>query len=528
MLIATFLRRFFTVFFQFGSSNASSKRALSALFDEISRRGPSWYEPWTDRLDAELAEAVERARRSCARMSKVYLPTMDGRPEAVAAAADAVLNRALAGDSADPDSLASLSFEAIRAEVPEIDSPDAIESMDRIFKERLGAFRSEAALRAASGYRTNARLASLCRYDFAELLDPFAPKQPGTKGRRKTSGAPLASALADLHFLVSGLKTDGEARDVFLALRDQADTADYPAELAGLDYDLLAAAVTGPLRADGLGRTVRAIQTDPDFELREDEAKIDIRAAAAERAKAAYTERRTIMAERLAREALDSRVRAVFGDSPLLPVQGWTEELSAALSSAQLPKLSCMRPLSVVKSFLLSAYFPRIRPSITAAVVDLDFSDRIVRTALSDEADAASRLSEEIGAFEESVSEHGRSDFSRLVVSLASGQADLAGKLPARRVVEEANAAADRIVQDAFTRFGDLRERLDSIRDDLKSRRGEIVANAAVVNIHKSEIPRKVEEAANLLALALDLLRMLAVDSAETQKTVDEAGARGR
>ena len=273
---------------------------------------------------------------------------------------------------------------------------------------------------------------------------------------------------------------------------------------------------------------MRAIQTDPDFELREDEAKIDIRAAAAERAKAAYTERRTIMAERLAREALDSRVRAVFGDSPLLPVQGWTEELSAALSSAQLPKLSCMRPLSVVKSFLLSAYFPRIRPSITAAVVDLDFSDRIVRTALSDEADAASRLSEEIGAFEESVSEHGRSDFSRLVVSLASGQADLAGKLPARRVVEEANAAADRIVQDAFTRFGDLRERLDSIRDDLKSRRGEIVANAAVVNIHKSEIPRKVEEAANLLALALDLLRMLAVDSAETQKTVDEAGARGR
>jgi hypothetical protein len=234
------------------------------------------------------------------------------------------------------------------------------------------------------------------------------------------------------------------------------------------------------------------------------------------------------MAERLVREALESRVRDVFGDSPLLPVTGWTDELSGELSSVQLPRLASTRSLSVVKSFLTSSYFSRIRPAIAAAAVELDFNDRNERTALSEAADEASRLHEEIAAFESWASEHGRSEFSRVVSSLPDAPSDNAGRLRARRAVEEANGIADRLIQDAFSRFGALRDRLASIRDDLRSRRGEIVANAGLVNVHKSDIARGVEEGARLFDITLDLLKRLAVDAADAQKTLSSAGERSK
>jgi hypothetical protein len=514
MLIATFLKRFFSVFSLLGARPASRKRSLSSLFKEISRKGPSWYDPWTDRLAEEFADAVERLRRSCARMAKVYVHAIDGPAGAAEEAAFAVLDSALAEGGA---SLASLSFEAIRNEVEAARAVDVLEAMDVLFQERLATLRSESAARAAAGYRTNQRLASLCHYRFAGLLGPFAPKMPGGKRRRRVTGEPLAAAVADLHYLIAGLKPDGDARRVFLELRKAANPEGYPAEIAVADFNSLSFVLGGPLRSDAVGRVAKAIRLDPDFVLRSDNATGDIRTMITEKATAEYNERRGIMADRIAKEALDARVFAVFGEAPLLPVEGWNEEISEALSKTLLPRLSHIQPLSILKSFMEASFFPRIRPAVADAIVDFDFSDRHFRATLSDEADDASRVAEDISHFEETVSSHGRSEFARIVAALEAEDPEKVGTILARRTIEEANALAERTLKNALSRFGALLSHLEAVRDDLKSRTPAIVLNAAIITAQKRPLVQGIDESARLLGLFLDLLRRVVSDSQETR-----------
>jgi hypothetical protein len=498
------LQRFFAVFSLFGSRPASQKRSLSSLFAEIRRRGPSWYDPWTDRRSDDSAEAVERLRKSCARMAKVYLRSVDGPIDAEEAAAAAVLDSALAEAGG---SLKSLTFEAIRADVESSQAVDLLEAMDALFQQRIAALRAEPVARAAAAYGTNQRLASLCRFKFDGLLAPYAPKKTGSRRRRHVVGERLAAEVADLHYLIAGLKPDADARRVFLELRALADPEGYPADVAAADYNALTFVLGGPLRSDAVGRVVRAIRMDASFALRSDHPTGDIRASITSKATEEYAARRALTADRIAQEALEAQIFAVFGDIPMLPVEGWSEPISDSFAAVGLPRLSHLRSLPVLKSFMAALFFPIIRPAVSNAIVDFDFADRHFRSALSDEADEAARVAEDLSAFEESVSSHGRSEFARIVAALEAKEAEKVGTILARRTIDDAKAFADRTIEGAIARFSALLSHLETICDDLKSRAPQVVVNAAVVNAQKRTLVQNLEKSAHLLGLFLDLLR---------------------
>ncbi len=506
MVVATLLKRFFAIFSLFGSRPGSQKRSLSALFAEIRRRGPSWYDPWTDRLSEEFAEAIERLRRSCARMAKVYLKTVDGPIDAESAATAAVLESALAEAGG---SLKSLSFEAIRAEVEASQAVDLLEAMDALFQQRIAALRAEPVARAAAAYGTNQRLASLCRFKFDGLLVPFAPKKNGGRRRRQIVAEPLAAAVADLHYLIAGLKPDADVRRVFLELRAVADPEGYPADVAAADYNALTFVLGGPLRSEAVGRVVRAIRMDAAFPLRADHPTGDIRATISAKATEEYSSRRELMADRITQEAMEAQIFAVFGDIPMLPVEGWSENISDSFAAVGLPRLSHLRSLSVLKSFMAALFFPTIRPAVSNAIVDFDFADRHFRSALSDEADEAARVAEDLSAFEESVSSHGRSEFARIAAALEAKEEEKVGAILARRTIDDAKAFADRTIEGAISRFSALLSHLETICDDLKSRAPQVVVNAAVVNAQKRSLVQNLEKSAHLLGLFLDLLRRI-------------------
>ncbi|MFA6506968.1 MAG: hypothetical protein WCT14_12750, partial [Treponemataceae bacterium] len=196
----------------------------------IEKRGPSWYRPWTDRLTADFAERLKELRQTTNRMLKPYQMTIEAAPETAALSIETIADRLLAAQSL---SIAVFRFEAIRAELEKDGKIDDLDTMDAIFKKRMDAFNAKSFKAAVAGYRANMRIATLCGFKGEELLSPFLRKA------KFVPAAPLAAALADFHYLISGLDLDENARSIFVLISEVAGLDSYTKENANADFSAL-------------------------------------------------------------------------------------------------------------------------------------------------------------------------------------------------------------------------------------------------------------------------------------------------
>jgi hypothetical protein len=527
MVVLDWLKRLLSLLSLPGDPERAAKRGLAALLRDIERRGPRWYHPWSNRLDRRLAADFAGLKATAERMGTIYRTTIDQAPEAARPVLERLAERLLAGEGLN---LAGLRFDRLRRDAAESaaaapggpGADDELEAVDALFKRRLAAFETEAARAAAAGVQLNLRYAALAAFRWDYLSPALAGRASGVPA------SPLAGDLADLYYLLAGPRPDARTaaagRAVFLALREEAAPPAYSAAAAEADWAALAAALSGPFAPDGFGRVVRAVHADAAFELREYAGADDFRKTLADSLSADYAARRRAAAERLAAERLETLRAALFGDSPLLPVQGYSAELSGQLAAVQLPEFGSRQPLSVVKSFLAGVYLVRLRPAVSAAIVDLEYSDVGFRSALADAADALGALAEAIGVFERQAEAFARADF---LGGLAAGALEAADRAAADRAVRALNREADRLIQETFALGFDLSKRLRTLGGDLKSRRPELVANAQLIALRHPQTAAGLERTAAALDQFTALLRQLAVDSSAARGSVQAKAAAG-
>ncbi|MFA6508531.1 MAG: hypothetical protein WCT14_20705, partial [Treponemataceae bacterium] len=256
---------------------------------------------------------------------------------------------------------------------------------------------------------------------------------------------------------------------------------------------------------------------DAGFELREYEVQDDFRKILTENLIADYATKRRIMSDRIAEDRLEGMRSAVFGDAPLLPLEGYSPEFSSLLIKANLSAFESIRPMSVIKSFLAAFYLPSLRPALTKAIVELDFRDIEFRTALSDEADSLGGVAESITTFEAFTISVGR---VTLLGALDPRMTDRAEINKANREIADLNSKADVIVQETFSHASGLLQRVQALMNDIKSRSPELVSNAGLINVHHPKTVKGLEEAQRLLDLFYILLQNIAVDTNAAKQAI--------
>jgi hypothetical protein len=513
MWLMTYLRRRFLAFGP--GADDEGKRELHALLRDIDRRGPRWYRPWTDRITPDFAESAEALRATLVPLGATFRLTIAGDKEAERDAVDALLGQALAASGLG---LESFAFETIKEEAERREG-ELRATMDELFNKRLAVFRSKTVQRYALGFRQLARLAALWEFDFRGLLAPFSKKG----GYGSCDAALVASALADLHFLINDLEIGREAIEVYGILRGLVEetlggTWDPAAEIVGV-----ASLLSKELRPDRLGAVVRAALGDATIALKAYDVACEACEARLQEIRDDYAAKRALLDASLRAAELEARKRAIFGDRELLGVLGYTEELSTMFSSKGLPAFSFVAPLSIVKTFMQLFFLSFIRGVISTLLIDADFLDKDFQRGLVASIDECSRVALELQTLEEELVSPGSSMLMPIVDALAKGRLDAAGRRRAEDGIERTERSCDTLVRTAFASFAELRASLEKFLIDLRAKKPELVANAQFLNRNKAKALSEVELASRLLSGCLRLLRFYSLDVGELERAIGKA-----
>ncbi len=525
--MAVFMRvkRIITTIILPGDPETKRKRALSALLKEIGKKGPSWYDPWSNRISRNFGTQVARLSEICKRMSRVFKKTIDGGPETLSNAEYALINSMLEEVG---QSLACLSFDALRKAALADKTKSPLQTIDLLFKERMALLRSDALKTCAAGFRTAMKLAALCRFSFDETTALFrADAAPKGKAKETKKSLPVESILPqiqDLTFLISDLKLDAAGRDVFLRLHGFSGLDDYSAEQAAKDFDDALALAGSQLSGHLLQKTIKAAREDPFMEFTAYSVDVDIRKDVGTKLMQVFNERRAIMHKKNAEDALETRMRQVFGDMALPPLKGWGENEELKLVNAGLPALSGILTFSIMKNFLKIFYAPMFRVAISEAIMDLDFCDPQFRFNLSDEADEMGALIEDLQEFEESVAVPGHSQYAMVLGSIRGSLLDATVKLPCRKIIADANIKADALIQKIFAKTKALSMRLSNLREDLKNGKGLYVNKIIGGDTKKAVRARALIDAAQKIVFLDEILKHTAVDTATANRIIRQRG----
>ncbi len=524
MIIFAILKRLFSFFVLPWDPEGSKKRALSRLMKDIDRQGPQWYRPWSNRLSSELAQRAEQLRKACARLSTVYALTI-GANDGTARQSEAFILDTRLKDLGC--SLEALSFESIRAEVEAKGKVDDIQGMNALFASRIKLLKTQEMNELAFGLMENKRIAAITAFSWEDLISPFGKAESGT-AKSVIPALPVVGALEDLYFLLDGMVISDQGRRVFSLLRGSLPQGEYGPEQEEEDFAVLVANLApqsgaAPLGSDAIGRAIRAAVNDPERGLRSDTDAADFRQSFVDELVEAYSIRRRIMEDRIMEERLAKIKSSVFGDAELIPCIGYTKELSEIFRMIGLPELTRVQPLSAVKSYLSGFYTPKFRPIISKAAIQLDFQNIEFRAALSDAAEHAAELQGEIEAFEETNASQVHLGLVGLASTMAERRLESVEIATAKKLIEEANKEADRILKETVRRFSSLKEKTQTLFFDIRAEKPQLVVDAALVTARHPEVPTGIEEVVLSLEQYLELLQELAKAAA----AVSSGPARG-
>ncbi|MEI6386634.1 MAG: hypothetical protein WCQ50_08360 [Spirochaetota bacterium] len=508
MDLITLLKRRFLVHFGGKGETEKTRLAFAALAEEIRKRGPEWYDPWSNQAGGSFPKAIASFRDLAGVVGR-GLARLDDKLAAARIEAD-IVDGWLGKKGL---SIAKLGFEALDAEF----SPrggDTIAAIDSAFRKRVEVFRSPELEGLARGYDQCRRIAALCRFDFAVILEPFTAKA----GNYRTASAEgMADIIDDLRFLVEGIDLGASTAAVLDALANDTGGKESAPSMVLPQIGALLGDSLSPTR---LWAVARAASMKPESTLKIWTEHYDLRKPIVDALMSDFKEKRSTRLERMAAADLDAKKQAVFGDATLLEVTGYTGDRNELFAGHHLPRFDRLLPFSIVKTFMTTLFAEVVNEPVGAFSLAFESESDEFKRAFGDALGRLASIGPRIVTFEEDIVSPARSVLPECIKALTGSFLDSAGKRKAAKAIEEANERADSIVQDSLSAAGDLHVCLEKILVDFKSIHPLLVANARTMNTEHPETVEALATASATLFAVVKLLRGFSVDLRQAREAV--------
>jgi hypothetical protein len=516
MVSIGFLRRFLFAALPAWGKEKANKAAFRRLLRELRADRAGIYDPILNRLSKSFAEGLADLEAIAGKLLPVYKATIAGNDADARTSELDVIRSMLRGAGLE---LASFAFDTLKDEVF-AKGAKSVDDIDDAFKARLAIFEGAGFKEISTGLGTNRRIAALCEFDFTSILEPFKIGGAGRAELGSCHAGLVAENLLDLYFLLCNLKPDAGTAAVLSALTESVAVQGDGFEQSSADLRGLSELLGGKLEPERLGAIIRCIQGNPGLELRsaDDDARGLDRIVTT--LKEEFGKKRREFVEIQERKDFDRKMHFLFGDVPLVPLEGYTQESSVILSDGGLIGYKYVLPMRILKSFLTLHFRAFVAPAVSALSVEADIIDKEFKIAIGDGVEAVNTVALAVAKFEEDMTVAAYSKSGTIVDQVSKGLLDASVKAKARRMIDEINASADRIIQSAFSRLSALRETLARLATDIRASSPALVLNAHYLVSLKPELVKGLLKSGHLVDSAIGLLRLFAVDLGKARKNL--------
>ena len=332
------------------------------------------------------------------------------------------------------------------------------------------------------------RLASLTEYDFHAILSRFDPQidLADTSGTPRFAAVPaeqLIGQLRDLYFVLGPVSvTDGIEELVcqLVSLVRKADAGDREtiARLIAKLRRSLQTAISGEVLSDLL----RYVVEDPHLELETDQVARNY----VSQYMSHLTERFERNQARCRREAVEESISrdfsSLFGKISLVEILGYSEQASEELIRDGLKGFTHVKPLAVLKSFLMARYAGTCKIAVDKLVEDglfqsMRFKQNLVATCSGCEETLA-----KIERFEEDANGIGIQSVSAIrdLMERKKQEGQVASEIG--KIINALNTKAKRIVDEGSGRLYKLGRLIRDVLDDHRTTNPTYVSNIRTID----------------------------------------------
>ncbi len=308
-----------------------------------------------------------------------------------------------------------------------------LDKLDQEFEQVLEAFSAPQFYSFDLDFMALDRLASLCRHDLGALFKHFEPGfDPAPKGRKPNfqpvQGKKALKELLDLYFILAGIQlSEGVEANLFALLERlglspaepapaRSPSGQSPAEPAPARERSGAArervrTVLGrlgklleqELAPELLATLIRVIQEDPDSNPRVVSEELACLQVIKADLSSAYRKERERLQREINENTIGGDLKTLFGGAEPLEVPGYSEALSAQLTARGYDSFARVKPLAILKSFMLAHFEKSLRDPLKRLLVEGTFASKMIDLRFNNTFYACEGLGARLRQLEESL-----------------------------------------------------------------------------------------------------------------------------
>jgi hypothetical protein len=378
-------------------------------------------------------------------------------------------------------------YEGMRERVQAaMDPEEELEAISREFQGFMKALESPQVRAFDVELVDMERIVDLCRHDYERLLGLFDPgvNVDNVKYRPDFSpcaGDTAAPELIDLYYVTGGFVFTTRMEDNLAVLLDRISVPEADREAQRTKLSKVLGALNRCLRHD-LGGDVllallRAIKGEPGFTPDTGRARTSFLDSYKNRAFTQFQRDKDRIQRERHEDSLAQEIKALFPDREVLEMESYNEENSALLSRDSPESFSLVKPMRIMKTFVLEVFERELKEPVKKVLVEGYFDNKAFQNNMANVFFQCEHSADRLALFEEQLSGNGRVSvvaMKRYLEEARRGKdiMDFLGKL-----VDGINAKAGELIENETSLFSMLAESLVEIAADFKRPAPELVAN---------------------------------------------------
>lgn len=180
---------------------------------------------------------------------------------------------------------------------------------------------------------------------------------------------------------------------------------------------------------------------------------------------------------------VNKEIKRVFGDAPLVPIRGYTNEIDFQLKNVTPFSFTWILPLQLVKNFILLFFEQHVRPLMNDIVIEGFFNNAVYKSEFSSVVFACNESIERIEAFEAKFLRGNEFDEANILSLIRDSSKDSAFELTLKGLVDKINKQAKEVIQVETTNVFHLYKKINDLLIESKKPSSEVITNLKVLMI---------------------------------------------
>ena len=332
------------------------------------------------------------------------------------------------------------------------------------------------------------QLHDICSFDYERFIRFFDPNFSAAKPE-EASFAPIPLIehevrLLDFYYIVNNFSVSTSLLKAVLALAEQKNGKPLSAEqknditenLKKISYVFVKI-----LKPDSLQKIICLLKKDPQFIPEANKYDKSYIEEYAHRLKETFEADQQRIANELKDEVLKSELEDIFGDNPLLDVEGYNNESNDILQKTSTQMFVYTTPVQILKTFTEQYITEKIVTLLNDIVVEGFFVDPQEQNNFATAVYTVTELKNSLTAFEESFKHGSENDFSSIsrLAANSKGSEDLTKQLISK--IATINASAKTMLQNTMKDIKKLEEYLADMFADTKRGTPKVITNVKLI-----------------------------------------------